>query len=95
MWVQERLVEADFKKIDMPEGSPGMAIVRDMLAHVKNSWRMASIPEGQQDNALAMLELLHICVRCVVMPQGGDEADAMEEVGFHCVLSHQGCVLTV
>ncbi len=56
---------------------------------------MYSISEDQRDNVLAMLTLLHVPVRCVVVPQGGDDADAVEEVGFDCVLSHQCWVLTV
>ena len=95
VWVRERLVEADFKTIGVAEGSPALAFVRDVVARVENSWQTYSIPEGQRDNALAMLALLHMHVRCVVVPQGGDEADAMEEVGSHPVLSRQGCVLTI
>ena len=54
VWIQERLVQADFKTIGVSEGSPAMAFVRDMLARVDNLWCMYSIPEDQQDNALAM-----------------------------------------
>ena len=95
VWVWGRLVEANFKRMDMPKGSLASAFVRDMVARIENSWRMYLIPEGQRDNALAMLALLHMRVRCVVVPQSGDEADAMEEVGSHPVLSRRGCVLTI
>ena len=34
VWVRERLVEAKFETIGVPEGSPASAFVRDVLAHV-------------------------------------------------------------
>ena len=51
-----------------------------------------SIPEDKRDNVLAMLMLLNVRVRCLVVPQDGDEADAIEEVGFdRCCLVNAGC----
>lgn len=85
VWVRERLGEADFETIGVPEGSSAMAFVGDVLARVENSWHTYSIPEDQRDSALAMLALLHMRVRCVVVPRDGDEADAEEEVGSHRV----------
>ncbi len=41
---------------------------------------MYSIPEDQRDSMLAMLVLSHMRVRCVVVPWGGDQSDAEEEV---------------
>ncbi len=70
----------------MPEWSPASAFVRDVGACIENSWRVYSIPGGQRNNALAMLSLLHMHVRCVVVPQSGDDTDAVEEVGSHRVL---------
>ena len=70
----------------MPEGSPASAFVRDGGACIENSWRLYLIPGGQRNNALAMLSLLHMHVRCVVVPQSGDDMDAVEEVGSHHVL---------
>ena len=70
----------------MPEWSPASAFVRDVGACIEYSWRVYSIPGGQWNNALAMLSLLHMHVRCVVVPQSRDDTDAVEEVGSHRVL---------
>ena len=53
---------------------------QSVLARVDNLWRTYSIPEVQRDNALAMLTLLHVHVRCVVESVDGDDDDIVEEV---------------
>ena len=54
--------------------------LRDMMMRVESSWHSYAVPEDQRDNTLAALALLHVPVRCVVMPHEGVEDDVEEEV---------------
>ena len=90
-WVCERLAQADFDPIGVPESSPALQFVRRVLIHVKESWQAYMVPVDQWDNALAMLMLLHMPVRCVVKPQDGDDDDddIVEEVSSDELVSHR------
>ena len=54
--------------------------LRDVMSRVERAWCLYAIPGDQRDNILAALTLLHVPVRCVVVPYGGDEGDVEEEV---------------
>ena len=64
----------------MPAESPALHFVRDVVVHIKESWQEYTIPADRHDNVLAMLSLLHMHVRCVIKPNGGDEDNVEEEV---------------
>ena len=78
-WVRERLQRVDFELVGVSEGGPLM-FIRDVMSRVDSSWCSYAIPGGQRDNTLAALALLHVPVRCIVVPYGGDESDIEEEV---------------
>ena len=78
-WVRERLARVDFELVGVSEGGPSV-FLRDVMSCVDSSWGSYAIPGDQRDNALAALMLLHVPVRCVVVPYGGDEGDIEEEV---------------
>ena len=79
VWVRERLVQVDFELVGVSEGGPSV-FLRDVMSRVDSSWGSYAIPGDQRDNTLAALMLLHVPVRCVVVPYGGDEGDIEEEV---------------
>ena len=78
-WVCERLTRVDFELVGVSEGGPSV-FLRDVMLRVDSSWCSYVIPGDQWDNTLAPLALLHVPVRCVVIPYGGDEGDIEEEV---------------
>ena len=59
-----------------------MNFVRHMLTSVEKSWQIYAIPDDQWDNVLALLTLLHMPMRCIIKPKGGDEEDVVEEVSL-------------
>ena len=78
-WVRERLTRVDFELVGVLEGGPSV-FLRDVMSRVDSSWSSYAIPGDQRDNTLAALTLLHVPVRCVVVPYGGNEGDIKEEV---------------
>ena len=79
-WICNRQAQVDFDPIGVPEGSPAFDFVRRMLARHEGSQRDCGIPVARQDNALAMLTLLHMPVRCIIKPEGGDDDNVVKEV---------------
>ena len=73
--------QANFDQINVPERT-ALNSVRHMLAIVEESWWLYAIPDDQQDNLLAMLTLLHMPMRCVVEPKGGNGDNVVEEVSL-------------
>ena len=78
-WVRDRLMRADFELVAVPEGG-AFRFLRDVMMRVEGSWRSYAVPEDQRDKTLAALALLHIPVKCIVVPHGGGEDDVEEEV---------------
>ena len=78
-WVRDRLMRADFELVAVPEDGAYM-FLREVMTRVESSWRLYAVPEDQRDNTLAALALLHMPVKCVVVPHGGGEDDVEEEV---------------
>ena len=66
----------------MSERSPASYLVRHVLACVEESWREYAILLEQWDNVLTMLMLLHMPIRCIVEPWGGDDDNVTEEVSL-------------
>ena len=89
-WVRERLTQVDFKLVGVLEGGPSVFLRDVIMSRVDSSWCSYAIPGDQRDNTLAALALLHVPVRCVVMPHGGDEGDIEEEVRTY---NHMLCVV--
>ena len=79
-WVHNRLAQVNYDLIGVPEGGSASNFVRHMLVGVEDLWWVYATPDDQQDNVLALLTLLHMPVRCVVEPEGGDEDNVVEEV---------------
>ncbi len=86
-WVHDKLTQANFHPIGVPEGSSALSFVQDVLASNEGSWQLYAIPVAQQDNALARLALLHMPVRCIIKCEGGDEDNVEEEERFTIALS--------
>ena len=78
-WVRGRLMRADFKQVGVPGGG-AFRFLRVVMTCVKSSLRSYAVPEDQRDNTLAALVLLHMPVKCVVVPHGGGEDDVEVEV---------------
>ena len=78
-WVRERMTRVDFDLVGVSEEGPSV-FLRDVMSRVERAWCSYAIPGDQRDNTLAALTLLHVPVRCVVVPYGGDEGDIEEEV---------------
>ena len=78
-WVRDRLMRADFELVAVPEDGAYM-FLREVMTRVESSWHLYAVPKDQRDNTLAALALLHLPVKCVVMPHGGGEDDVEEEV---------------
>ena len=85
VWVCDRLAQADFDPIGVTERISASDFVRHVLLGIEVSWQMYAIPDDRRDNVLALLTLLHMPVRCIVKPKGGDEDDVVEEVSLVCV----------
>ena len=85
VWVCERLTWVDFELVGVSEGGP-LVFLRDVMSRVDSSWCSYAIPGDQRDNTLAALTQLHVPVRYVVVPDGGDEGDIKEEVRVNHVL---------
>ena len=83
------LTQVDFNPVGVPAGRPALRFVRDVVACIKESWWEYPFLADQRDNALAMLTILHVLVRCIIEPDGGDKDDAKEEVSpaHACVVS--------
>ncbi len=84
-WVRERLTRVDFELVGVSEGGPSV-FLRDVMSRVDSSWCSYAIPGDQRDNTLAALTLLHVLVRCIVVPYGRDEGAIEEEVRVNHVL---------
>lgn len=65
-WVGQRLAKVVFEPHSMPEGSPALMFVDNVLAHTEHNWQDYEISEDHWDNMLAQLTLLHMPVRCRV-----------------------------
>lgn len=91
-WVHDRLTQANFHPIGVPEGSSALSFVQDVLARNEWLWQSYAIPVAQRDNALARLALLHMPMRCIIKCEGGDEDDVEEEVSFTITSSGFGDV---
>ena len=72
-------MQADFELVGVPEGG-AFRFLRDVMTHVESSWRSYAVPKDHHDNTLVALALLHMPVKCVVVPHGGGEDDVEEEV---------------
>ena len=81
-WFCDRLEWVNLDPIGVPERSLASYFVRHMLALNKELWQDFTIQMEQRDNELAMLMLIHMPVRCIVKPQGGDGNDVAEEVSL-------------
>ena len=77
-WVRERLAEADYDPVGVPEGGPALRFIRDVMAGDEEVWRLYAIPDEQRDSVLVMLMLLHVPVRCVVESVDGNDDIAAE-----------------
>jgi hypothetical protein len=51
-----------------------------VTSRVGGLWQAYAFPVDQQDNALAVLTLLHTPVRCIIKPEEGDDDDVFFEV---------------
>lgn len=81
--VCDRLVQVDFDLIYVPEWSPVLYFVRCVVPCIEGWWCEYATFVDQWDNVLAILTLLHMPVRCIVEPQGGDDDDVVEDVGLN------------
>ncbi len=82
------MAQADFNPIGVTKRRSALAFVRHMLAGCDELWQMYEIPNGQQDNVLAMLTFLHMPVRCAIKLEGGGDEDIVKEVSVVHVCCH-------